>query len=70
MAYPDFSKPFVLYVDASQEGLRSVLYQYQDGKLKVIGYASRTLSPAEQRYHNACRKIKVPCFEMDYNGTF
>ena len=29
MAYPDFSKPFLLHVDASQEGLGAVLYQHQ-----------------------------------------
>ncbi len=33
MAYPDFEKPYVLYVDASEEGLGAVLYQRQGGKL-------------------------------------
>ena len=37
MAFPDLTKPFVLHKDASQEGLGAVLYQEQDGKLRVLG---------------------------------
>ena len=51
MAFPDFSKPFVLHTDTSQEGLGAVLYQEQDGKLRVLGYASWTLTPSEKNYH-------------------
>eukprot|EP00795_Rhopilema_esculentum_P017596 gene17596-9235_t len=51
MAYPEFDKPFVLHTDASQEGLGAVLYQRQDGIMRVIGYASRTITPAEQNYY-------------------
>ena len=46
MAYPDFSEPFCLYTDASQDGLGAVLTQVIDGKNKVIGYGSSTLTPA------------------------
>ena len=58
MAYPDFSIPFVLHTDASQEGLGAVLYQKQQGKMRVIGYASRTLSPAEKKYHLHAGKLE------------
>lgn len=51
MASPDFTKPFPLHTDASNEGLGAVLYQEQDGKRRVLGYASRTLTPAEKHYH-------------------
>ena len=44
LAYPDFSRPFTLHTDASQKGLGAVLYQNQDGKLRVIGYGSRTVT--------------------------
>ncbi|XP_065068251.1 uncharacterized protein LOC135693652 [Rhopilema esculentum] len=58
MAYPDFSIPFVLHTDASQDGLGAVLYQKQQGKMRVIGYASRTLSPAERKYHLHSGKLE------------
>ena len=50
LGYPDFSKPFVLHSDASQKGLGVVLYQKQDGKMRVIGYRSRSLTNAEKNY--------------------
>ncbi len=54
MAYPDFTKPFILNTDASYEGLGSVLYQKDaEGEMKVIGFASRTLRPSEKNYHSS-----------------
>lgn len=48
LAYPDYTKPFVVYTDASSHGLGAVLSQEQDGKERVIAYASRTLRPTEK----------------------
>ena len=50
MAYPDLEKPFILHTDASEEGLGAVVYQRQDGALRVIAYGSRTLTAAEKNY--------------------
>ena len=51
LGYPDYSQPFELHTDASYQGLGAVLYQKQEGKMRVMGYGSRVLAPAEKRYH-------------------
>ena len=58
LGYPDFSKSFVLHTDASQEGLGAVLYQKQDGKMRVIGYGSRSLTKAEKNYYLHSGKLE------------
>ena len=50
LAFADFTKPFKLHTDASMDGLGAVLYQTQDGKDRVIAYASRRLTKSEQNY--------------------
>ena len=50
LTYADFSLPFELHIEASGVGLEAVLCQTQEGKKRVIAYASRTLSQSESRY--------------------
>ena len=42
---------FILYSDTSVEGTGSSLWQMQEGKAKLIGYASKTLPEACSRYN-------------------
>lgn len=48
LAFADPQRPNVLHTDASTTGLGAVLYQEQEGQLRVIGYTSRGL--CESRY--------------------
>ncbi|KAL8572672.1 hypothetical protein ACOMHN_049801 [Nucella lapillus] len=60
LGYVDFSLPFILETDASLDGLGSVLSQEQNGKHRVIAYASRSLRPGERMMKNdSSMKLEV-----------
>ena len=49
LAYPDYTKPFILETDASLKGLGAVLSQKRDdNEVHVIAYTSRSLRPSEK----------------------
>ena len=53
LGYPDFSREFILEIDASLNGLGTVLSQQgKDGKIHVIAYASCSLHPSEKAMCN------------------
>lgn len=52
LAYADFSRPFILEVDASLSGLGAVLSQEKEGQVRPIAYASRALSRSERKMPN------------------
>lgn len=52
LAYADFASPFRLYTDTSLHGLGAVLAQVQDGRERVIAYASRGLHDTEKHDEN------------------
>ena len=61
LAYADFSKPFIVHMDASTEGLGAVLYQEHDGIEKVIAYASLGLHASERNY--PAHKLEFLCLK-------
>ena len=60
LAYADFSRPFVLDIDASFSGLGAVLSQDQGDGRRPIAYASRGLRPTERNMQNySSRKLEL-----------
>ena len=51
LVFPDFSKEFILDMDASNSGIGAVLSQVQqDDSECVVAYASRILTKAKWKY--------------------
>ena len=50
LSLPDFSLPFQLYTDASQNAVGSVLVQEIDGVKRPLSYFSKKLSHAQQKW--------------------
>ena len=51
LAYPDYSKPFILDTDASDTGIGAVISQTDDqDREHVIAYGSRLMSKPERQY--------------------
>ena len=53
LAYPNYTRPFILETDTSLKGLGAVLLQEDDaGNLHIISYASCMLKPYERSMQN------------------
>ena len=58
LAFPDYTKPFLLETDASTDRLEAVLSQKQmDGQYHPIAYGSRALTSHEKNYHSTKLEI-------------
>ena len=56
---PDWSLPFELMCDASDQAIRAVLGQRKDNRLHVIYYASKTLFDAQLNYTTTEKELAV-----------
>ena len=56
----DLSQPFILQVDASNDGLGAVLLQEEECKKSPMAYASRKLKTSEKAY----RVIEKECLAL------
>ena len=61
LAYLDYNAPFTVNTNTSQSGRGAVLYQYQSETLRVIAYASRTLTKG--------KGITPYMLETEYTGN-
>lgn len=50
LAFPDFSKPFIIQTDASGTAIAGVLLQFQNRFWKPIAFSNRKLTETEERY--------------------
>lgn len=66
LQYPDFSKPFNLTTDASNVAIGAVLSQGKIGNDLPIGYASRTLNPAEKNYSTIEKELLAIVWATKY----
>jgi transposase InsO family protein len=65
LAHPDWSKPFVLYTDASNIGLGAVLSQMNDDNMEVnIAYLSRLLTDTERKYSVSEKEMLAVVWSM------
>ena len=61
LVHYDPEKELILACDASPHGVGAVLsYRMPDGSERPIGFASRTLAPAEQKY-SQIKKQRLAC---------
>ena len=58
LVFPDYNLPFTVHCDTSASGLGAVLYQKQDGKNRVISFASCSLTDSERKYHLHSGKLE------------
>ena len=72
LAYPDYSKPFILETDASLKGLGAVLSQKgDDNEICVIAYASRSLRPSEKSMRDySSAKIRLMALKWSVCDKF
>lgn len=71
LGYPRYDLPFTLETDASELGLGAVLSQVQDGKRRIIAYASRSLRRGESSKSNySSKKLELLALKWAVTDKF
>ena len=65
MPSPDWSLPFELMCDASDDAIVAVLGQMKDKKPHVIYYASKSLNSAQMNYSTTEKELLAIVFTVD-----
>ena len=65
---PAYNEPFILDTDASNKAIGAVLSQWDEAKQceRVVCYASKKLSPAEQNYCTTRRELYAVVYFLKY----
>jgi hypothetical protein len=67
LSYPDFTKPFILFTDASLTALGAVIEQVgDDGQRHPIAYASRSTTSAEKKYSSTELECAAVVWAVNY----
>lgn len=70
LVFPDFSKVFYLYTDASNHAVGAVLEQVHDKYRRPIAYMSKTLNPAQQNYSTIEREALAIVEAVQFFKTY
>jgi hypothetical protein len=65
-AFPQPGAPYILETDASEKGLGACLFQVQQGKKRVIGFASKGLETHEKNYTAFLLEHRAAVFGIEY----
>ena len=65
LKFPDFSRTFHIYSDASDYGIAGCLMQCHDGILHPLSYASRSLNPAQRNYSTTKKEALALTFTLE-----
>ena len=71
LGFADYAQPFIVETDACDRGLSAVLSQMQEGRLRIIAYASRGLRGAERNAANySSKKLELLALKWAVTETF
>jgi hypothetical protein len=65
LRYPDLSQPFCVATDASNDGIRAVLYQVIQNEICHIAFIARALSKSERNYSTTKRELLAVIFALN-----